>query len=52
MLRLERANPQRQLVRVILLLARLLANTIELFANSVPVSQQGFTLLGVLGHSI
>jgi len=51
-LRFERTDPQRQLMRLVLVLTGILANAIEPLANAVATGQQCLALLGVLGHRI
>ena len=52
MLRLERTQSNRQLVRVILVLTGILAHPVELLAQAVTPRQQQFALFGVGGHCI
>ncbi|SST09220.1 Uncharacterised protein [Acinetobacter baumannii] len=52
MLRLQRADPHRQLVRMVLVGAGILANPVEPFAQGVTLRQQGFPALGVQRHAI
>ena len=49
-LRPERTDPQRQLVGMILMLPRLLANTIEPLTDAVAAGQKRLALLGILRH--
>ncbi len=49
---LERAQAHRQLMGVILVLARFLAHAVETFAKAVALGQQQFPLLSVLSHAV
>ncbi|MNG97992.1 hypothetical protein D3C81_988880 [compost metagenome] len=48
----QRAEAHGQLMGVVLVLAGLLANTVEAFAQGVAPGHQLFALLGVLGHQV
>ncbi|MNM89562.1 hypothetical protein D3C81_1017950 [compost metagenome] len=52
MLGAQRAQAHSQLVGMVLVLAGLLANAVEAFAQGIATGHQLLTLLGVLGHQV
>ncbi|MCY1513104.1 hypothetical protein D9M68_475870 [compost metagenome] len=48
----QRTDPHRQLVRMVLVLAGLLADAVEAFAQGVALGEHGFAALGVHRHGI